>query len=309
MTSESVLAQSEVETSPEVVVQSTSAPDAQIDAEPVQETSFEVQGQVVLILCGLVASGKSTFAQSLQSYFPSFRRCNQDDLGDRRSVENLARQTLSQGLSVCVDRTNVNPQQRSYWINIAREFPGTSVWVIVFDTPYEVCAARLQHRTGHPTITSPEQGLSVLSRFAKDFEVPKPWEGYSRILHLSPEDHPSPEYSQGEIAGVLRTLRDSEPVIQTAAPVNTNQNPFAPNRGGYNGYQRGGYQPNSYRGRGGWAGPNTSSQTQGGGGRGRGFSRGTAFVGWGPQPYNGYGRGRGQESGSNMGRGGTRGGG
>ncbi len=32
----------------------------------------------------------------------------------------------------------LHSSQRAYWINIAREFPGTSVWVIVFDTPYEV---------------------------------------------------------------------------------------------------------------------------------------------------------------------------
>jgi hypothetical protein len=28
--------------------------------------------------------------------------------------------------------------QRSHWISIAREFPGTAIWVIVFDTPYDV---------------------------------------------------------------------------------------------------------------------------------------------------------------------------
>lgn len=32
------------------------------------------------------------------------------------------------------------PRQRSHWIGIAREFPGTPVWVIVFDTPYDVSA-------------------------------------------------------------------------------------------------------------------------------------------------------------------------
>jgi hypothetical protein len=83
-----------------------------------------LQGQVVLILCGLVASGKvntllhdfevtitswqSTFAQQLQHHFPQFHRCSQDDLGDRRRVEDLARDTLAKGLSVCIDRTNFN---------------------------------------------------------------------------------------------------------------------------------------------------------------------------------------------------------
>lgn len=29
-------------------------------------------------------------------------------------------------------------RQRSYWIEIASEFPGTLIWLIVFDVPYEV---------------------------------------------------------------------------------------------------------------------------------------------------------------------------
>jgi hypothetical protein len=52
---------------------------------------------------------QSTFAAALQQHFPQFQRCNQDDLGDRRQVENLARATLSDGHSVCIDRTNFNP--------------------------------------------------------------------------------------------------------------------------------------------------------------------------------------------------------
>ncbi|KDR67974.1 hypothetical protein GALMADRAFT_257499 [Galerina marginata CBS 339.88] len=151
-------------------------------SDVVESSEFQMRGKIVLILCGLIASGKSTFAEALEEHYPQFRRCNQDDLGDRRSVEQLARETLNQELSVCIDRTNFNAAQRSYWIQIAREFPGTAVWVIVFDTPYEICAARLQTRTSHPTITSPELGLSVLSRFAADFQHPAPGEGYERIL-------------------------------------------------------------------------------------------------------------------------------
>lgn len=52
---------------------------------------------------------QSTFAEALQQHFPRFRRCNQDDLGgNRRRVEQLAYETLEQGLSVCIDRTNFN---------------------------------------------------------------------------------------------------------------------------------------------------------------------------------------------------------
>ena len=51
---------------------------------------------------------KSAFAEHLQHFFPHFRRCNQDDLGARRTVEQLAQESLNQGLSVCIDRTNFN---------------------------------------------------------------------------------------------------------------------------------------------------------------------------------------------------------
>jgi len=168
---------------------------------------------IVLVLVGLIASGKSTFAQALEHHFPKYRRCNQDDLGNRRLVENLVRKTLSEGLSVCVDRTNFDAQQRSHWINIAREFPGTSVWVIVFDTPYETCATRLRARTCHPTIKSAEDGLSILARFASDLRLPTPDEGYERIIRLTLEDQPlSPEYSHDQVAAILQRLRDSPPV-------------------------------------------------------------------------------------------------
>ncbi|KIK07773.1 hypothetical protein K443DRAFT_128883 [Laccaria amethystina LaAM-08-1] len=183
------------------------------DTAEVAPSDFKVEGQVVLILCGLIGSGKSTFAESLQSHFPQFRRCNQDDLGDRRRVEHLARGSLSQGLSVCIDRTNFNASQRSYWIDIAHEFPGTAIWVIVFDTPYEICAARLRERKSHPTIKSPEQGLSVLERFAADFVSPASHEGYQRILYVKPSDLPSPPYARADIAAVLQRVATSSPVL------------------------------------------------------------------------------------------------
>ncbi|KZT70411.1 P-loop containing nucleoside triphosphate hydrolase protein, partial [Daedalea quercina L-15889] len=141
---------------------------------------------VVLLLVGLIGSGKSTLAQALEQHVPRFRRCNQDDLGSRQRVEALARQCLEEGLSVCIDRTNFDARQRATWIDIAREFPGTEAWVLVFDTPYEVCAQRLQQRTDHPTIKTPEEALPILSRFLSQYQAPSPHEGYTRILNLPP---------------------------------------------------------------------------------------------------------------------------
>ena len=63
--------------------------------------------------------------------------------------------------------------------------------------------------TFHPTIKNPEQGLSVLSRFAADFEPPNPHEGYDRIIHVKPSEHTSPIYSCSEIAAVMQRLYDA----------------------------------------------------------------------------------------------------
>ncbi|SJL03705.1 uncharacterized protein ARMOST_07062 [Armillaria ostoyae] len=178
--------------------------------------------KIVLILVGLIGSGKSTFAQALQEHFPIFRRCSQDDLGNRRVVEQLARDSLRQGLSVCVDRTNFNEAQRKYWIQIAQEFPGTLIWVIVFDTPYEVCVSRLRERKSHPTIKTPEQAFDILARFASDFVPPMSHEGYHRCLYLSPSDHPSPTYSESDINTILRKVCNSVPAIPSvSAPSRT----------------------------------------------------------------------------------------
>lgn len=50
---------------------------------------------------------QSTFAKALETHF-SIKRCNQDDLGNRNRVEKLVIRSLSNGGSVCVDRTNIN---------------------------------------------------------------------------------------------------------------------------------------------------------------------------------------------------------
>ncbi|KAF8582755.1 P-loop containing nucleoside triphosphate hydrolase protein [Ramaria rubella] len=176
--------------------------------------------RVVLLLVGLIGSGKSTFAEALQTFFPHFRRCNQDDLGDRRRVESLAEHSLAQGLSVCIDRTNFDERQRQHFINIAQKFPDTVVWALVFDTPYEICASRIRLRTNHPTIKTPELGLKVLERFSADYVPPTIQEGFDRIKLLKP--HPTGAYTRDEVAAILDDIRNSSspyPPMRPAAPL------------------------------------------------------------------------------------------
>ncbi|KAF7308733.1 Sorting nexin-41 [Mycena kentingensis (nom. inval.)] len=158
----------------------------------------------------------STFAQKLQEHFPQFVRCNQDDLGDRRQVENLARKSLREGSSVVIDRTNFDATQRSHWIRIAAEF-GTQVWVLVFDTPKAVCANRLRTRFNHPTIPDPADALDILERFSSQYRAPHQSEGYQRILYL-PHAEQEMTYTPAAIESILCRIRDSPPVQPPVGP-------------------------------------------------------------------------------------------
>ncbi|KAH9849025.1 P-loop containing nucleoside triphosphate hydrolase protein [Lenzites betulinus] len=221
--------------------------------------------QLVLILVGLIGSGKSTFAQALEQYFPEICRCSQDDLGNRRSVEELARRSLARGLSVCIDRTNFDESQRATWINIARESQAET-WVIVFDTPYEICAARVAERkgTGHPTITTPELGLEVLQRFRHQYRPPASHEGYTRILYLKPADCPDSGYSEEDVRDVMRKLRESPEVVPVARP---SMRDHDSHRGSFNqqrGYRGRGFQTQGSYSRGSRGGPYTHGGYRGG---------------------------------------------
>jgi hypothetical protein len=72
--------------------------------------------------------------------------------------------------------------------------------------------------TSHPTIKNTEHGLSVLARFAHEFEHPHPDEGHNRIIYLSASDHLGPIYSRSDISAILRRVWDSVPVTPTGTP-------------------------------------------------------------------------------------------
>lgn len=91
--------------------------------------------------------------------------------------------------------------------------------------------------TSHPTIKTPEQGLSVLSRFAADFQRPAAHEGYHRIIYVKPSDHTAPVYTQSEVAAILQRVRDSQPVTTFTAA-----SQYVPHSGRYSHSPRG-YTP------------------------------------------------------------------
>jgi len=159
----------------------------------------------MLILCGVVGSGKSTFAVALQHHCPSFVRLSQDELGSREAVDIAAQDVISRGYSVIIDRTNFNISQRRTWIEIAQECGVGQVWGIVFDTPYEVCVERLETRLHHPTLRQ-QNAIAVLQRFWGGFVMPTKLEGFDQLITLPPQELPT--YSPEDMTRILNLFKD-----------------------------------------------------------------------------------------------------
>ncbi|CAE6437624.1 unnamed protein product [Rhizoctonia solani] len=269
---------------------------------------------VLIVLCGLVGSGKSTFATALQREFTEFRRCNQDELGRREDVEREVYAALSQGLSVCVDRTNFDPRrvlpryhfscQRRTWIDMARQYPDVEIWGITMDTPYNTCHARLIERKDHPTLQTPEKAVEVLSQFSSRFVPIGLNEGFNRLYRIAP--HESPDYTREELENILAAIREIPytPSPDSLPPVFTSSR-------GRGGRGRGSFPAHGYRGQGapnshGWRshhasswGPNPRDAPQPDGDNWRTQGPTNAHRGW-ASPGRGRGgyRGRGDYSSS-----------
>lgn len=51
--------------------------------------------------------------------------------------------------------------------------------------------------------------MAVLQKFASDFQMPSPDEGYDHIIYLRPADIPRPEYTRNDILLILERLKAS----------------------------------------------------------------------------------------------------
>lgn len=120
--------------------------------------------QIVLVLCGVVGTGKSTLAIAMEQ-LPGWVRINQDELKTKAVCENRVHKALREGKSVIIDRQNFDKPQRSTWIQIAKSYPNVSVRAFVLSTSEEECMKRLKLRRNHPTVENPAQALALLDRF------------------------------------------------------------------------------------------------------------------------------------------------
>ncbi|KAG8980936.1 hypothetical protein FRB94_009317 [Tulasnella sp. JGI-2019a] len=198
--------------------------------------------QVLIVLVGLIGSGKSAFATALQSFPPHFVRCNQDDLGDRKAVEAEVHKALGAGKSVCVDRTNIDASQRRTWIEIGRDYPSVEVWCVEVDMSKEVCLQRLETRVDHPTIKDMQTARKVLDQFSSQYKTPCLCEGFDLVFRLPPDHEVTPginlpnnpqseggssHTSTAENAPAASNTPTSHPEIYSLSSVGTILNNFA----------------------------------------------------------------------------------
>ncbi len=140
-----------------------------------------------LLLCGLPASGKSTFAEHLVAKCGGAAKLelvSSDAAGSTDQVKKLLAKALKHGKSVVLDRCNASDKERRMFVREANELsPASNVEVVFFSTPPDVCEARGSRRTGHPTLAAQDVG-KVVGYFASTFRVPMMSEGPYTAVHM-----------------------------------------------------------------------------------------------------------------------------
>lgn len=143
---------------------------------------------LLIVLCGLPGSGKSTWAAR---NYPEVTPCSSDtvrellfesqsilggsevfDFQEKWVVERLR----TQQPTTIVDSTNLKLEHRANWMHIARNF-GAQTCLVWVNTPLNECKARNQNRTH---VVPPE----VINRMASTMDIPTREEGWGIFLKV-----------------------------------------------------------------------------------------------------------------------------
>ena len=146
---------------------------------------------VLIVLGGLPASGKSTYAEILCEINPTFQRVCPDLIrkafygdesiqGDGKRVFNTAFRDLKEygsiGANVIFDATNINANRRKALVKEMRPYFDIIIFKW-FHTPIDICLERNQKRERKV----PED---ILWRMFDDFQTPTRHEGFDLVEEI-----------------------------------------------------------------------------------------------------------------------------
>lgn len=151
------------------------------------------QGQVVIVLIGMISSGKTTWART---HYYNFLRLEGDTLKTSPKIVAALKAALDRGQNVIVDATNVTVERRKDIIDECRRRM-IKVYAVVFKIPLDVCMQRRTKReaaklaSGEAVAHIPDVAFYTLN---KKYVEPGPAEGFEAIVYV--EHNPNDDIAQ-----------------------------------------------------------------------------------------------------------------
>ncbi|KAL7485369.1 hypothetical protein ACHAW6_010963 [Cyclotella cf. meneghiniana] len=147
---------------------------------------------VLLVLCGVQGSGKTTVGHYLANDNPSWRHYSQDTIcngrpGKREAVEAATISSLNEGVSVVVDRMHLDPEQRSHFIEIGKQC-NVPVHALVLIASKEEVHERVKKRSNHPGKVEGDHGARIAVASLAKLSMPTYEEGFDLISYTHETD-------------------------------------------------------------------------------------------------------------------------
>lgn len=128
--------------------------------------------------------------------------------GKRQRVEDAVRAAINEGNSVVVDRMHLTEEQRSYFVQIGRDFNNNNnkqtiqeddnktkktskvirIHALLLNPPKNVISNRIRNRTNHPGKVEGEKWSRMVLGFLKQLELPTYKEGFDLIFRAKTDN-------------------------------------------------------------------------------------------------------------------------
>ena len=144
---------------------------------------------LVIVAVGLPGAGKSRFHEK---FLPDAVRCCQDLLKRREKVEALVEETVRAGKIAYVDRTDLDPKQRSHWVKIAKRC-NVEVVALRFTATASTCIERAKARAEKGEhdgeLNNPDKVAGLVGMLKNRQKPIGKGERFDQVLEASEEDH------------------------------------------------------------------------------------------------------------------------